>query len=98
MNEHRAEFNQQVVELEERWATDPRHQGIKRDYTASDVVKLRGSLKVDYTLAKVGAERLWQLLHTDGYMATFGALTGSQRSSSTLTPGFRAPAPWLSMG
>ena len=78
MNEHRAEFNQQVVELEERWATDPRHQGIKRDYTASDVVKLRGSLKVDYTLAKVGAERLWQLLHTDGYMATFGALTGSQ--------------------
>lgn len=70
--------DQEIAELERRWATDPRWQGIRRDYTAADVVRLRGSLKVEYTLASVGARRLWDLLHTEPYVATFGALTGAQ--------------------
>ncbi|MCC7447308.1 MAG: isocitrate lyase [Anaerolineae bacterium] len=65
-------------ELKLRWATDPRWQGVRRDYTADDVVKLSTSIKVDYTLAKIGAQRLWELLHTDPYVNTFGALTGAQ--------------------
>ncbi|MBI4203305.1 MAG: isocitrate lyase [Chloroflexi bacterium] len=67
-----------MKELEERWASDPRWQGIKRDYSAADVVKLRGSLKVEHTLAKAGAHRLWSLLHDEPYVATFGAMTGAQ--------------------
>ncbi|MBI4312258.1 MAG: isocitrate lyase [Chloroflexi bacterium] len=69
---------QQIQELEERWATDPRWRGIKRDYSAADVVKLRGSLKVEHSLAKAGAERLWTLLNEQPYVATFGAMTGAQ--------------------
>jgi isocitrate lyase len=64
--------------LEQRWATDPRWKGIRRDYTALDVIRLRGSVRIEYTLARRGAERLWQLLHTEPYVATFGALTGAQ--------------------
>lgn len=71
---------EQISELEARWATDPRFGGIQRDYTAEDVVKLRGSLKIEYTLAKAGAERLWHLLDTEPYVATFGAMTGAQAS------------------
>src|SRR5688572_24176808 len=65
-------------ELEHKWATDPRWDGIERPYTAEDVVKLRASLKVEHTLAKAGADRLWQLLKTTPYVNTFGALTGAQ--------------------
>ncbi|MBI4336551.1 MAG: isocitrate lyase [Chloroflexi bacterium] len=68
----------QVRELEERWAADPRFKGIRRDYTAADVVKLRGTLKIEHSLARAGAERLWHLLNTEEYVATFGAFTGSQ--------------------
>ena len=68
----------QVNELERQWSAAPRWQGIKRDYTAADVVSLRGSLQVEHTLAKTGAERLWHLLQTEEYLATFGALSGSQ--------------------
>ncbi|MDQ3811353.1 MAG: isocitrate lyase, partial [Chloroflexota bacterium] len=70
------EFAKQVEELEARWA-DPRWHGIQRDYTAEDVVRLRGSVRIEYTLARLGAERLWQLLHDKDYVHTFGALTGS---------------------
>jgi isocitrate lyase len=45
--------------LEQRWATDPRWKGIHRDYTALDVIRLRGSVRIEYTLARRGAERLW---------------------------------------
>ena len=78
MNNHMPDFQEQVNQLEQSWATDPRCQGIKRDYGAADVVKLRGSLRVEHSLASAGAERLWQLLETKDYVATFGALTGSQ--------------------
>ncbi len=69
---------QQVEELDNSWKTDTRWQGVKRPYTAKDVLKLRGSIQIEYTLAHVGAERLWSLLHTEPYVAALGALTGNQ--------------------
>ncbi|MEI5617298.1 isocitrate lyase, partial [Streptomyces brasiliscabiei] len=55
-----------------------RFDGIKRDYTAADVAKLRGSVKIEYTLAELGARRLWELLHTRPYVHSLGAFTGNQ--------------------
>ena len=72
------EFDQQVADLERDWAENPRWQGIKRVYSAADVVRLRGTLHVENTLAQAGAERLWELLQGPGYTSTFGALNGSQ--------------------
>jgi isocitrate lyase len=60
------------------WSTDPRWSGIKRPYTAEEVLALRPSVKVEYTLARRGAEKLWDLLHSEPYINTFGALTGAQ--------------------
>ncbi|HEX5689343.1 MAG TPA: isocitrate lyase [Roseiflexaceae bacterium] len=64
--------------LEQRWAEDARWRGITRDYSAEDVARLQGTLTIEHTLAKVGSQRLWQLLHDEPYVATFGALTGAQ--------------------
>src|SRR5208283_3184151 len=64
--------------LEQQWNTDPRWNGVKRPYTAQDVAKLRGSIQVEYTLARLGAERLWWLLHNESYVPALGALTGNQ--------------------
>ena len=64
-------------ELERQWSSE-RWQGIKRDYTAEDVLRLRGSLAVEHTLARRGAERLWALMHELPYVAALGALTGNQ--------------------
>ncbi|KAL3087146.1 hypothetical protein niasHS_005385 [Heterodera schachtii] len=55
-----------------------RYKGIKRNYEVEDVLKLRGSIDIDYTLATRGANKLWQLLHTEPYIAALGALTGNQ--------------------
>ena len=52
-------------ELSKSWAEDPRWAGIKRVYSAEDVVKLRGSVKIEYSLARMGAERFWKLLHEE---------------------------------
>ncbi len=68
----------EAKELETEWATSPRWRGVRRDYTAQDVVRLRGSFSVDHTLARRGAERLWDLLQTEAYVQSLGALTGSQ--------------------
>ncbi|GER83381.1 MAG: isocitrate lyase [Thermogemmatispora sp.] len=65
-------------ELERSWREDPRWQGIKRPYSGQDVVRLRGSIQIEYTLARLGAERLWELLHSEPYVAALGALTGNQ--------------------
>src|SRR5512140_2269607 len=65
-------------ELQRQWDTDPRWNGIRRDYSAEDVIKLRTSVKVEFSLAKLGAQRLWELLQTEPYVPTFGALTGAQ--------------------
>jgi isocitrate lyase len=67
----------EAEQLEKEWDA-PRWQGIKRDYSAEDVVKLRGSLKIEQTLARRGAERLWSLLHDLPYVNALGALTGNQ--------------------
>jgi len=69
---------QQIAALEKDWAENPRWKGIKRGYTAADVVRLRGSLQVEHTLAKRGAEKLWSLLNTEPFVNTLGALTGNQ--------------------
>jgi len=60
------------------WATSPRWRGIARTYSAEDVVRLRGTIQEEHTLARRGAERLWQLLETEDYVAALGALTGNQ--------------------
>ena len=77
MNPQHPDFANQVRELEKLWASE-RFKGIRRDYTAEDVVKLRGSLLIENTIAKVGAERLWNLLKTEDFVPTFGAMTGNQ--------------------
>src|SRR5215813_13891847 len=66
------------VALKNEWSTSERWHGIKRDYTAADVVKLRGSVEIKYTLAERGAKRLWKLLHNESYVAALGAMTGCQ--------------------
>ena len=72
------DFVSEVNALARRWAQDPRWHGIRRDYQAGDVVRLRPSLAVEHTLARHGADRLWSLLQQEPYVATFGALTGAQ--------------------
>nr|WP_243149720.1 isocitrate lyase [Thermaerobacter sp. PB12/4term] len=71
-------IRQEAAQLEEEWRASPRWQGIRRNYSAEDVVRLRGSIRVEYTLARQGAERLWQLLQSEDYVAALGALTGAQ--------------------
>src|SRR6202162_6204479 len=60
------------------WTTDPRWSGIARPYSYSDVLRLRGSIQIEYTLARLGAELLWNLMHTDAYVPALGAITGNQ--------------------
>jgi isocitrate lyase len=72
------ETQDRVASMENNWAADRRWRGIKRGYTAEAVVKLRGSIEIKYTLAEMGAKRLWKLLHTDQYVAALGAMTGCQ--------------------
>jgi isocitrate lyase len=67
-----------VAQLDHNWATDDRWQGIKRGYKAEAVVRLRGSVEIKHTLAELGAKRLWQLLHSESYVAALGAMTGCQ--------------------
>lgn len=69
---------QYVIELENDWATNPRWSGITRTYPASEVVRLRGSVRLHYTLAEMGATRLWHLLNTQPFIRTLGALSGNQ--------------------
>jgi isocitrate/methylisocitrate lyase len=69
---------QQATALRRQWATDPRWRGTERSYTADDVVRLRGSVQEDQTLARLGAQRLWTLLHEEDFVAALGALTGNQ--------------------
>ncbi|MEK7432119.1 MAG: isocitrate lyase [Cyanobacteriota bacterium] len=64
--------------LEKEWKNNPRWNGIKRGYSAEDVVKIKGSVQIEHTLAKIGSERLWNLLHNEPYVRALGALTGNQ--------------------
>lgn len=64
--------------LRHEWETDPRWAGIRREYTAEDVIALQGSLHVEHSLARAGAERLWALLQRDEPTRALGAVTGNQ--------------------
>ncbi len=68
----------EVAELNTYWKSDKRWQGISRVHTAEDVVRLRGSVKIEHSLARMGAERLWNLLHTENHVSALGAMTGNQ--------------------
>ncbi|MEV0347738.1 isocitrate lyase [Nonomuraea sp. NPDC050680] len=65
-------------QLQDEWDNDHRWAGVERTYSAEDVIKLRGSVQEEHTLARRGAERLWGLLHTEDYVHALGALTGNQ--------------------
>lgn len=70
--------SEKINQLITDWTTNPRWKNIERPYTAEQVLKLSGSVKIDYSLARLGAERLWHLLHTEQYVGALGALTGNQ--------------------
>lgn len=67
------DFASEADALARPWETDPRWDGIRRDYQAGDVVRLRPSVAVEYPLARRGAERLWGLLQREPYVATFNS-------------------------
>lgn len=71
-------MSSQAQEIQHDWDTNPRWESITRPYTPQDVLNLCGSIKIEYTLAKMGAERLWELLHSEDYVNTLGAMTGNQ--------------------
>ncbi len=80
-NGFNANINGQLSQKEHmilEWKNESRWKGIVRPYSADDVLKLRGTLKIDYTLAAVGAKRLWQLINTEPYVNALGALSGNQ--------------------
>ena len=63
---------EQISTLEKEWVENPRWKNVKRDYTAADVVNLRGSVQIEHTLAKRGAEKLWNLIHTEPFVNALG--------------------------
>ncbi|MFI8633798.1 isocitrate lyase [Microbacterium sp. NPDC077663] len=69
---------QTAAELQAEWDADPRWDGVERTYSAADVIRLRGSVREEATLARRGAENLWNLLHTEDYINALGAYTGGQ--------------------
>src|ERR1700747_3109218 len=71
-------YDLEAARLKKDWAENPRWKGIKRGYTAEDVVRLRGSLHVEHTLARRGAEKLWKLVTEEPFVNSLGAMTGNQ--------------------
>ncbi len=71
-------FDDQVAQLQHSWAADSRWDRTERTYSAADVIRLRGSVREEHTLARLGAERLWSLLRSEDYVHALGALTGNQ--------------------
>jgi isocitrate lyase len=68
----------EAQKLQKEWSDNPRWRGIKRSYSAADVVRLRGSVAVEHTLAKRGSEKLWRLINDEPFVNSLGALTGNQ--------------------
>ena len=68
----------EIKKLEQDWAENSRWKGVRRDYTAADVVRLRGSVQIEHTLARRGAEKLWKLVNEEDYVNCLGAVTGGQ--------------------
>lgn len=75
-----AEFSpkKQADDLRAKWANDQRWKGIRRDYSAEEVIKLRPSIGVEYSIGKKGAERLWNMVNEDAFVTALGTLTGAQ--------------------
>ena len=68
----------EIKKLEQDWVENSRWEGVRRDYTAADVVRLRGSVQIEHTLARRGAEKLWKLVSEENYVNCLGAVTGGQ--------------------
>ncbi len=68
----------EIARLKKDWSDHPRWKGVQRPYSAEDVYRLRGTLAIEYTLARRGAEKLWQLLKHEPFVNALGALTGNQ--------------------
>ncbi|MCC5920285.1 MAG: isocitrate lyase [Cyclobacteriaceae bacterium] len=69
---------ERINKIKKDWDENPRWAGVERTYSAEEVVKLQGSVQIEYSLARMGAERLWDLLHKEHFVAGLGALTGNQ--------------------
>jgi len=67
-----------IIEMEKDWLENPRWKGVERPYDAAEVMRLRGSIVVEHTLARMGAEKLWRLMHEEDFVNALGALTGNQ--------------------
>lgn len=80
---------ERALALKKEWETNPRWKDVTRTYTAEEVINISGSVQVEYTLAKNGAEKLWKRLHTDDWVAGLGALTGNQ-AVQEVTAGMKA--------
>ncbi|WP_100403648.1 isocitrate lyase [Bacillus sp. FJAT-42315] len=70
--------NERVQQLQESWENDARWQGVTRPYSAEEVIKLRGSIDIEHTLARRGSEKLWNYMKTENFINALGALTGNQ--------------------
>jgi len=77
-NERAAQYALAQAAMSHDWTGNPRWEGVTRPYTAEDVLRLRGSIHIEHTLARMGAERLWELLQTEAYINALGAMTGNQ--------------------
>ena len=80
---------ERALALKKEWETNPRWKDVTRSYSAEEVINISGSVQVEYTLAKNGAEKLWKRLHTDDWVAGLGALTGNQ-AVQEVTAGMKA--------
>src|ERR1700739_393356 len=76
--ERASQYSLAQAAMEQDWKTNSRWNDIERPYTAEDVLRLRGSIHIEHTLARVGAERLWELLHNEPYVPALGAMSGNQ--------------------
>src|SRR5882724_2117223 len=70
--------DQAIAEIRRNWTSNPRWQGVRRPYSAEDVYQLRGTVQIEYSLARRGAEKLWQLVNEEAFVKALGALTGNQ--------------------
>jgi len=82
-------ITEETTRLEQDWASNPRWEGIIRDYTAREVVELRGSIREEYTLARLMSEKLWNLITSEDYISALGALSGGQ-ATQMVKAGLRA--------
>ena len=80
---------ERALALRTEWETNPRWKGVIRPYTAEEVINISGSVQIEYSLARNGAEKLWKRLHTDSWVAGLGALTGNQ-AVQEVTAGMKA--------